>query len=158
MQRFVMSLAFCLVALTSAFAVPARPLYVPGGLPPAPPTAPKQGSLPFGPDGVARTEGMLDANDPFNQQQRRHKEYTIHLEQGQKYQIDLMSDQFDTYLFLLNDAKKLLASDDDGGEGLNSRLFFSPPQTGMYRIQASCFGGTATGRYSLIVRKLPAGQ
>lgn len=48
-------------------------------------------------------------------------------------------------------AGKQLAFNDDGGEGLNSRLRFTPPKDGNYQIIATTFGGGA-GAYTLKVR------
>jgi hypothetical protein len=70
----------------------------------------------------------------------------------------MTSGTFDTYLYLLNSGNQLLAEDDDGGSGTNSRIpFFSGtftlPATGTYTIYATSYsfdgftGGT--GSYSI---------
>ncbi|MES1198971.1 MAG: PPC domain-containing protein [Pseudomonadota bacterium] len=44
-----------------------------------------------------------------------------------------------------------LASDDDGGEGLNSWLEFTAPTAGTYYVEAKGFSDSATGGYSISV-------
>jgi hypothetical protein len=73
---------------------------------------------------------------------------------GMRVQIDMTSDNFDTYLVLLaeSDPATALAEDDDGGpEGTNSRLFHTLPADGAYRIQARSFAPGGTGDYVLTV-------
>ncbi len=65
--------------------------------------------------------------------------------------IELMSEDFDSYLFLVGPGLPEPLSDDDGGEGLNSRLAISFPADGVYRVVASSLGG-ATGTFTLRVR------
>ena len=62
-----------------------------------------------------------------------------------------MSDDFDSYLFVVGPGLPEPLSDDDGGEGLNSRLVISFPADGVYRVVASSLGG-ATGMFTLTVR------
>lgn len=73
---------------------------------------------------------------------------------GQTVAIDLTSGELDTYLFFLGPGLDLL-SDDDGGDGYDSRLCVELPETGTYRIVASTFGSEATGRYELHVTSAP---
>jgi hypothetical protein len=77
---------------------------------------------------------------------------------GQQIVLNMTSTTFDTYLYLLNSSSQLIAEDDDGGSGTNSRIpFFSGtftlPATGNYTIYATSYsfdgftGGT--GSYSI---------
>ncbi|MEM2126207.1 MAG: pre-peptidase C-terminal domain-containing protein, partial [Candidatus Methanosuratincola sp.] len=73
---------------------------------------------------------------------------------GQRIAISLDSSDFDTYLYLLDSNNSVIAQDDDGGPGLNSRIppgsgFFSLPYTGTYVIEVTSYSGGATGTYSL---------
>ena len=54
-------------------------------------------------------------------------------------------------LSLAGDQHPRIAADDDGGEGLNSRLRFVPPKTGPYQVVATSFAGGA-GTYTLKIR------
>lgn len=69
------------------------------------------------------------------------KVYIVPLRAKQKYSFELIGiDQVDPYLFIEDIDEQPLAENDDGGIGetpfekLNSRLVFTPPETGNYRI------------------------
>jgi hypothetical protein len=89
--------------------------------------------------------------------ERRHpcKIHTLTFEKDRVYVIDLMSRDFDCWLRVADADGKTLAQDDDGGEGLNSRLRFTAPKTGPFQVVATSFAGGA-GTYVLKVR--PEGQ
>jgi hypothetical protein len=74
--------------------------------------------------------------------------WTFTLAQPTTVQIDMMSNAFDTFLGLTDAAGNVIAEDDDGGEGLNSRIVrqLSP---GEYTIWTSSFHPGATGPYQL---------
>jgi hypothetical protein len=109
-------------------------------------------------------KGRLAKTDPFDRVRKQHhaKVYPTELKQGQVYIIDLESydgnrdknrpDFFDTYLRIEDAGGKEVASDDDGGEGLNARILFTPQASGTYRIIATSFSGGATGPYVLRIR------
>ncbi len=78
-------------------------------------------------------------------------EYSISLTEGQSVQIDIVSDDFDTYLEVLNSGGSIIDENDDGGDGLNSRLFFTAPATATYTLRVRAFGGDATGNFTLTV-------
>lgn len=76
---------------------------------------------------------------------------------GQTISISLTSSVFDTYLHLLQPDGTLLADDDDGGDGLNSRIppesgTLTLPVTGTYKILANSFSPNVTGAYSLTLQ------
>ena len=56
----------------------------------------------------------------------------------------------DPKLTIFNNNSVLVASDDDGGAGLNSLATYTPTTTGVYFLQAAAFG-TGTGGYELTV-------
>jgi tetratricopeptide (TPR) repeat protein len=92
----------------------------------------------------------------------REKEQTheVPLQAGQVYLIDLESRQFDTYLRLHDAGGKLLAENDDIVPGviLNSRLLFTAPADGSYRLVATSFEQRGTGDYTLTVRSVGAAK
>lgn len=55
----------------------------------------------------------------------------------------------DPYLVLYGPDNAQIANDDDGGDGLNSRLEFTLPTSGTYTIMAWTFAGTGGGEYEL---------
>lgn len=99
-------------------------------------------------------KGQLTQTDPFDRFRRGShcKIYERKLVAGRTYLIDLQG-QFDTYIRVEDTAGRNLAMDDDGGEGLNSRLLFHPNQTGNYRIIVTSFGGNTFGPFTLTVAR-----
>lgn len=73
---------------------------------------------------------------------------------GESVTIDLMSDQFDAYLYLVGPGLTQPLTDDDGGEGLNSRIATTIPATGTYRVIVSMLGQD-TGFFTLRVSRNP---
>ncbi len=76
--------------------------------------------------------------------------YGLQLASQQEVQIDLSSDQIDTYLYLYDSDGTLLDSNDDFGDGLDSSLTMTL-SAGCYRIEASSFNEAETGSYTLSV-------
>ncbi|HBB96052.1 MAG TPA: hypothetical protein DC054_11740, partial [Blastocatellia bacterium] len=77
---------------------------------------------------------------------------------GQQVVVAMNSSVFDTYLYLLDGSNQLIAQDDDGGGGTNSRIpatsgAFTLPATGTFTIYATSFSadGTtgSTGAYAI---------
>lgn len=72
---------------------------------------------------------------------------------GESVVIDVRSDEFDTYLQLLDPAGAVIGEDDDSGGDLNSRLAIVLPATGRYRIVVNSAGHEPrAGRYTVAVR------
>ena len=76
---------------------------------------------------------------------------------GQQIAIQLSSSAFDTYVYLRNPSGTVIASNDDGGGGLNSRIpagsgYFtlSAGVTGTYVIEVTSYAQRATGPYTLL--------
>lgn len=74
---------------------------------------------------------------------------------GQLVSIQLTSNAFDTYLYLKNPAGALIASNDDGGGGSNSRIpatsgNFTLPASGTFVIEATSYSTQRTGAYVLV--------
>jgi hypothetical protein len=86
------------------------------------------------------------------QQQSPCQIHQVKLAKGKTYVIDLISGQMDSYLRIEDSAKTNLAEDDDGGEGLNSRLTFTPTDDGVFRLIATNLDGNA-GAYILAIRE-----
>ena len=73
--------------------------------------------------------------DESRQQTHAHK-----LEAGVAYVIDMRSAVFDTYLKLLDAKGTLIAENDDiAPNNLNSRIIFTPKESGTYRILATSY-------------------
>lgn len=74
---------------------------------------------------------------------------------GQKISIQLTSGAFDSYVYLKDPSGKVIASDDDGGGGTNSRIpassgtFTLPATAGTYVIEVTTYSSGRTGAYSV---------
>lgn len=77
----------------------------------------------------------------------------VKMEAGASYTIDLMSKRFDCYLYLQDGNGGQIAEDDDGGEGLNSRIVHQAANAGTYRIVITSLGMQGTGDFTFSVRK-----
>lgn len=88
--------------------------------------------------------------------------FAINLQAGITYQIDLEGDRtgagtlIDPFLNGIFDSSgvRVAAADDDGGVRSNSRILFTPSETGTYFISATSFNNTTlndTGTYTLFV-------
>lgn len=85
---------------------------------------------------------------------KRMKVYTIQMEKGRTYHIEMMSNELDPYLLVVDANNKVVAQDDDNGEGLlDARIIFTPLRDGVFRIEATSFDGDDIGAYTLIVRR-----
>jgi hypothetical protein len=112
--------------------------------------------------GNANTDETLDAANGDDRLSRIDipgdlDDYRVDLEAGAHYLIEVtaLGDDAlgDPYLAVMNSDGERIAANDDGGQGRNARLRFTPPQAGSYYIQASGLGG-ATGSYKVsIVRQ-----
>jgi hypothetical protein len=68
--------------------------------------------------------------------------------------VNMTSGSFDTFLLLLDSAGTVVDFDDDGGDGLNSRLV-ATLAPGRYTLQATSYDVGETGGYSLSVALFP---
>lgn len=80
--------------------------------------------------------------------------YGVSLEQGVRYEITVSGEGdtplADPYLTIVNSSGESVATDDDGGDGLDSRLIFTPETADLFYVQASGLGGS-TGTYRVSV-------
>lgn len=96
--------------------------------------------------------GALEIPSTVTSSAMQFADYTVTLTDGQAILINLISEQFDTYLTLLDAQGNELATDDDGGDSTNSRLFFTPASGGVYTIRVgSCCPNPPNGNFTLTV-------
>lgn len=99
---------------------------------------------------VAKKELILDgALSP----DARKIDVQVKMQAGKTYRIDLKSKAFDAYLYLYDAGGTELANDDDGGDGLNSRITHKAAADGTYRITASSLGMRGVGAFTLEIRE-----
>src|SRR5262249_19441718 len=85
--------------------------------------------------------------------QRQEQTHEVNLSAGKTYAFDLESTAFDPFLRLEDAQGKKLAENNDIEPGVNltSRLVFTAPATGSYRLVATSFEQRGTGAYTLTV-------
>jgi hypothetical protein len=96
-------------------------------------------------------EGTFPSAGPVLLDGRRGQAWALEAEAGQSFTIDLRSEAFDAYLYLAGPGLTEPLSDDDGGGNLDSRIAFTAPESGTYRIIVSGLGGDASGPFTLTV-------
>ena len=96
---------------------------------------------------------QLTAASPVNSDGKRYALWTFIGTAGQYIQVDMQSSEIDSYLILQDQNGNQLQFNDDGGGGLNSRINYTLPYSGVYRIMAMSFrtSGVMFGNYTLSV-------
>ncbi|HYJ80613.1 MAG TPA: PPC domain-containing protein [Longimicrobiaceae bacterium] len=97
---------------------------------------------------LADTDAILEEDDTY------YDTWVLSGQAGQRLMVEMKSDSFDTYLSfgrMEGEEFNSSSSDDDGGEGTDSRVRVTLPETGEYVIRANSIGGGATGPYTLAV-------
>ena len=94
--------------------------------------------------------GTLDADDCLQPGGAFQESWELVLANDTTARIDLESDAFDAFLVLKDSDGTILATNDDGGSGLNSRIDRALT-AGTYEIVASSFTAGQTGTYQLTV-------
>ena len=101
---------------------------------------------------LAETDAVLEEDETF------YDSYTIQGRPGQRLQVEMSSDSFDTYLNLgrMEGGEFVSKStDDDGaGEGTNSRMRVTLDESGEYILRANSMG-VGTGPYTLTITERP---
>ena len=95
-------------------------------------------------------QGMLTATDPIFEG-KPVQAWAFEARAGDSATIEMLSDDFDSYLWVVGPGLRDPLTNDDGGDGLNSRLDVSFPEDGVYFVIASSLGGD-TGTFTLRVR------
>ena len=111
------------------------------------PASPK-GSIAVGAtirDSLGRRDVLLAAESTYAQQ------WKLAGTAGQIVTIDLVSDAFDAYAFLLGPGLDKPPQDDDSGGRCNARLTARLPKTGDYVVVVTTSDRLATGRFTLTV-------
>jgi hypothetical protein len=91
-----------------------------------------------------------DGRDPV-QPQSFAKIFSVKLERGKRYQIDMTSRELDSFLRLEDANRKRLVEDDGRAGSHDSRIHFDCPSDGTYKIVATTFSGGRTGPFVLKV-------
>ena len=108
-----------------------------------------QAQRPIAPGEITR--GSLTRSDPRMDDGTYYDEYTFSGRRGETVIVRMESDDFDTFLYLGTMRRgtfRDVASDDDGGDGTDSRIEVELPEDGTYVIYASSLHED-TGPYTL---------
>ena len=140
-----------------AYLIRARPLSAGEGgayalsLQPAPPP-PEAARLTVG-DSVT---GNIDADTPINDEGYRARLYRFDGREGQRIDIRLEAEDFDTYLVLYRDdgTPPTRLDDNDDSDGTNSRLTRTLEGSGPYLIEVRGFSQTVEGDYTLSLAEI----
>lgn len=98
-------------------------------------------------------EGMLEPGDGRRPANDAYQDvYQLDVTAGLPLEIRLTSTELDPYLILMGPSGDVVAEDDDGGGGLNSRIQVIPDTSGSYRIVATSYA-PASGSYELSTRR-----
>lgn len=96
--------------------------------------------------------GVLDESSEVLEDGRFFNSHTFEGVAGQIVVIDLISDEFDTYLFLLDADQLVIATDDNIGNGTNAHLAITLSAANTYQIIVSSSNPGEIGRYTLNLR------
>ena len=83
-----------------------------------------------------------------------YRDYAVELKVGTRYEIRLNSTDFDAELILNNSFGSRVARNDDSNGTLNSTIYYTPGNTGIYTIRAQSLSRRSGGRYQMYVRGL----
>jgi serine protease Do len=97
--------------------------------------------------------GRLSARDGTRGNEAFVDSYVFFGRANERVTITLDSGDIDSYVLLYDVAGRLIAENDDGGEGYNSRLLATLPADGVYRVVASSFYRQEEGTYRLYIER-----
>jgi hypothetical protein len=98
--------------------------------------------------------GELTDSDSADEQ-RRYDDHTLQLEAGTRYRISVDSAAFDPVARLYRQGTTEVITENDDGEGLNSRINFTPTASGAYTLRVLAFSAEGRGAYTAGVAVLP---
>ncbi len=120
----------------------------------------EQGQYELSVNNLASSNGYLvNQSGVLNDQDNRltdnsvYDEYSFSANEGKDITINLTSQEFDTYLLVIdNQGNKLAENDDIAENNSNSSIQLSLPYTGEYRVIVNAYDQTGRGRYQISVQ------
>ena len=101
---------------------------------------------------VAR--GALSASDYIGLNESYLEAWALEGKPGETYSIDLVSDDFDSRLYVVGPGLVETMSDDDGGGACHARIGFTVLERGTFHVVASSSSSRQTGTYELHVSEI----
>jgi Ca2+-binding EF-hand superfamily protein len=102
-------------------------------------------------NGAATYTGKLEPRAEPYHGKKSHQAFTVRLEGGENYVLELRSGAFQGHLYVESPTGQVLT--DGGGKEGTAQLAFSPVLSGTYRVVAARTGGERTGDYVMSVRR-----
>ena len=99
--------------------------------------------------------GELTDNDSVGDEQHRYDDHTIQLEAGTRYRISVDSSAFDPVARLYRQGSTAPVAENDDGDGLNSRINYTPTESGSYTLRVLAFAAEGRGAYTAGIAQLP---
>jgi hypothetical protein len=98
-------------------------------------------------------DGYLTGDEPLTADGRHGQAWALEGRAGETYVIELISDDFDAYLYFAGPGLSQPLTDDDSAGDLNSRIRVTLPESGSYRVIASALDAGGSGRFQLLVNR-----
>lgn len=99
--------------------------------------------------------GLLTDGDERAGDESFYDAYPLEVEAGHTYVISMESEDFDTYVLLVDEQDERIARNDDA-IGTDSRLVWRAERTQSLRVFANSYAPGMTGEYQLRARELPS--
>jgi hypothetical protein len=103
-----------------------------------------------------RAAGRLDAGDGQLDDGEYRDVYVFEGVAGQNVMVDMSSRDFDTWVGIIPPTGEAIENDDFDGRTDLSRIKWTLPETGRYRVVATSYAAGAVGAYELTLRGEPA--
>jgi serine protease Do len=105
-------------------------------------------------DEVLNTTGLLAEGDPSARDQSLYDAYPLEVTGGSTYIVTMRSEDFDTYLLLVDPETEARVATNDDAFGTDSRLVWTAPNDGHYEVWANSYQAGETGQYRIEIREL----
>lgn len=99
--------------------------------------------------------GQLTFSDSVSWEGTFTQAWALQMRAGQEATVDLLSDDFDAYLYVLGPGLDEPLIDDDGAGACDARITFTAAETGAHRVIVSTILGDATGQFRLRATSQP---
>ncbi|GAB4234789.1 MAG: hypothetical protein Kow00121_62480 [Elainellaceae cyanobacterium] len=108
---------------------------------------------------ILQEEGTLSTGGPVLPDNTLYQEHTFEGTEGQAVNVLLESDDFDTYLLLVDSTGQVINFSDDISEtDTNSELSAILPNDGEYLVIANAYAPNQEGEYTVTVKEIEADQ
>jgi hypothetical protein len=97
--------------------------------------------------------GRLGLGSPTVEEGRPAEAWQLDGRAGDRVQVALESDDFDSYLYVAGPGLDGVQTDDDGGGDLNSLIELTLPADGPYKVIASALSAGSSGAYTLRIEE-----